>query len=116
MSVKNRRPEKTSKKLMGMRSARQMFAKGRRLVNFPASDGDYKAGFALIKQASVLGETPAHEWLGAMYDYGLGVRKDGRLAFKHYRIAAEARLPNSEYHIGIFYKVGVGVRPNNRLP
>ena len=71
-------------------------------MNFPASAADYKSGFALIKQASLQGEILAHEWLGAMYDYGLGVRKNGRLAFKHYWIAAEARQPNSEYHVGVF--------------
>lgn len=100
---------------MEKHSPRKIFTEGRRLVNFPAGAGDYKAGFALIKQASLLGEVQAHEWLGAIYDYGLGVRKNGRLALKHYRIAAAARAPNSEYHVGVFYYEGVGVRPNYRL-
>ena len=115
MKNTNRRSEDASKNLMEKPSPREVFAEGKRLVNFPASDADYKSGFALIKKASLLGEIFAHEWLGAIYDYGLGVRRNGQLAFKHYRIAAEAGQPNSEYHVGVFYKVGVGVRPNRRL-
>jgi TPR repeat protein len=114
--VSCRKPRNGAKKSLNEKtSARQLFAEGRRLVTFPANEGDLKVGFAFIQRASIMGEALAHEWLGAMYDYGLGVRKNGRLAFKHYRIAAEGRQPNSEYHLGIFYKEGVGVNPNQRL-
>lgn len=91
------------------RSPRSLFSEGKRKVNWANSVQDYKTGLALLKQAATLGQVGAHEWLGAIYDYGLGTRKNGRLAFKHYRIAAEARQPNAEYHVGVFYCEGVGV-------
>jgi hypothetical protein len=56
-----------------------------------------------------LGHTGAHEWLGAMYDYGLGTRPNRRVALAHYKIAADARRPNAEYHVGVFYLEGRGV-------
>ena len=49
-----------------------------------------------------MGSVGAHEWLGAMYDYGAGTKPDRRKAFQHYMIAAKQADANSEYHIGIF--------------
>jgi TPR repeat protein len=44
-----------------------------------------------------------------VYDYGLGTRPNRRLAFTHYKIAADARRPNAEYHVGVFYYDGRAV-------
>ncbi len=96
-------------------SSRSLFSEGKRKVNWPGSVQDYKTGLTLLKQAATLGQVGAHEWLGAIYDYGLGTRKNGRLALKHYRIAAEARQPNAEYHVGVFYYKGVGVSKDYQL-
>lgn len=37
----------------------------------------YKLGFNLLKRAASLGEIRAHEWLEAMYDYGMALGATG---------------------------------------
>jgi TPR repeat protein len=104
-------------KKMGERStqARRIFGRAKAYFNGTPSKNDYACGLKLLKQAASLGQVGAHEWLGAAYDYGLGTRPNRRLAFEHYLIAAQARNPNSEYHVGIFYYAGIGVRKNRVL-
>lgn len=67
----------------------------------------YKEGFELLKRAADLGCVDAHEWLGAMYDYGLGTRRSRRRSFEHYLVAANAGNPNAEYHIGVLDLQGI---------
>src|ERR1700687_903480 len=110
MSTINAESNAGTRKARGNPSSRSLLAEGQRKVNWANGVQDYKTGLVLLKQAAALGQMTAHEWLGAMYDYGLGVRKNGRLAFKHYRTAATAGHPNAEYHVGVFYLEGVGVR------
>jgi hypothetical protein len=76
---------------------------------------DYQRGFKLLKQAAALNHIGAYGWLGAAFDYGLGTRANRRRAFQCYLRAAKEAEPNSEYHVGIFYMAGRGVRKNRTL-
>ncbi len=75
---------------------------------------DYPAGFKLLRKSAALGSIKAHEWLGAVYDYGLGTRANRRKAFEHYLIAANAGNANAQYHIGIFLSEGRGVKRDDK--
>src|ERR1700751_4519427 len=97
------------------RLGRRTFLEARRKFNEISVPDDYKAGFALLKKSSSLSCIEAHEWLGYVYDYGYGTRRNRNLAFKHYMTAAEAGNANAEYHVGVFYYEGVSVRKNYRL-
>ncbi len=95
-------------------SLRSIFARAKRFYNSGTGIDDYRSGFGLLKQAASLGLVAAHEWLGAMYDYGLGTRRNRKLSLKHYLIAALAGLSNGEYHVRVFYYEGVAVQKNYR--
>lgn len=84
------------------RSPVRIFAEAKRRYGPQCSLADFQCGFQLLKQAAAHGHTGAHEWLGAVYDYGLGTKANRRLAFKHYKIAADSGRPNAEYHVGVF--------------
>ena len=92
-------------------SARRLFSEGKRLLN--ARSGRGTKGCNRASQASsILGHVEAQAWLGAAYDYGLGVKQNRRIALKHYRVAADAGNANAQYHVGVFYHDGTGVRKN----
>src|SRR5271163_31069 len=84
-------------------SARSLFASAKRLINPPSGRPDYRSAFQLLKCAAAIGHPGAHEWLGFVYDYGIGTRPNRRLSFEHYKIASAAGCPNAEYHVGVFY-------------
>jgi TPR repeat protein len=92
-----------------------LFAAAKKLYNAGLGGEDYRRAFQILKRAATLGHPGAHEWLGAVYDYGLGVRPNRRLAFQHYKIAADSGRPNAEYHVGIFYHEGISVPKDYRL-
>ncbi len=62
----------------------------------------YSAGYQLLIEAANIGFVMAHEWLGAIYDYGLGVKSNQKKSFYHYMIGAKADNANCQYHVGIF--------------
>src|SRR5882724_1600470 len=95
--------------------ARSIFRKAKVSFTGEADAEKFRTGLLLLKQAAILNHAGAHEWLGAVYDYGLGTRPNRPLAFEHYLRAAKQGSPNSEYHVGIFYCGGIGVRKNHRL-
>ncbi len=96
-------------------SARKLFAEGRKLLNYGSGSSDHKRAIELLEQAAALGHVGARVWLGAAYDYGLGTKRDRRLALKHYRIAANAGDANAQYHVGVFYHDGTGVKRDHRI-
>jgi len=91
-------------------SGRQIFAQATKLYNAARRPQACGPGFSLLKQAADLGLADAHELLGWVYLLGLGTPPNRRLSFKHYRIAADPRRPDAEYHVGISYDKGIGVR------
>ena len=50
-----------------------------------------------------------------MYAYGRGVRQDDTEAVKWFRQAAEKRLTQAQYNLGIMYYSGRGVRQDRTL-
>jgi TPR repeat protein len=111
------RPRVAMKRNGNGTEARGIFRKAKASFTGEADVKKYRAGLELLKRAAALDHVGAHEWLGAVYDYGLGTRPNRRLAFQHYLTAAKAGNPNSEYHVGIFYFYfgGIGVGKNHRL-
>ncbi len=94
---------------MGSKYARRrLFAQGKRAVEKKS----YKEGIRLLQNAASLGHLNARVWLGAIYDYGIGTLANRKLAFSHYRTAAEEGSAEAEYHVGVFYYEGVAVRKN----
>ena len=104
-----RRSTSPSSVVTSTSSARGLFARAKRVYNFANGAEDLRSGFELLRQAAELGHAGAHEWLGYVYDYGMGTRPNRRHAPEHYKIAAYAGRANAEYHVGIFYHMGRGV-------
>jgi len=96
-------------------SPRGLFAQAKRFYKLGRDAEDYRNGIVLLKRAASLGLADAHEWLGAVYDYGLGTRPNRRRALEHYRIAADAGNPNAEYHVGVFFHEGIAVQRDYRV-
>ena len=90
-------------------SPNAVFREGTRRLNFGTSVDEQRRGVELLKCAADLGHIRAHLWLGAAFDYGLGVKPHRLKAFRHYLIAAEAGNANGQYHVGVFYHEGRGV-------
>src|SRR5260370_20074781 len=95
-------------------STSEMFKKAREIYLRGNNPTRYRRGFRLLKSAAARGNSDAHEWLGAAYDYGLGTRPNRRRAFEHYQQAAGPRNPNAEYHVAIFLLDGIGTSKNER--
>ena len=53
--------------------------------------------------------------LGFLYHYGLGTPVDNKKAFKYFDKAASQGLSQAEYHLGIHYRDGRGVRKNSDI-
>ncbi len=64
------------------------------------------------RKAAEQGLAVAQFSLGALYDYGQGVRQDYAEALKWYRQAAEQGNPAAQSNLGIMYVNGKGVRQN----
>jgi len=84
------------------RLGRRTFLEARRKFNESSGPEDDKAGFALLKKSASLGCIEAHEWLGYVYDYGYGTRRNRNLAFKHYMTAARSRQRERRISCGRF--------------
>lgn len=83
------------------------------------SRGDYHAAReAYDKAASAsipLIGAGALNRLGILYERALGVAQDDRLAFDHFRRAADLGNRFAQANIGDFYDYGLGMRPNTEL-
>ena len=53
--------------------------------------------------------------LGFLYHYGLGTPVDNKKAFEYFDKAATQGLSQAEYHLGIHYRDGRGVRKNSDI-
>lgn len=81
-----------------------------RAVNFDGALRVIKAAVKYSKNPSLSNELAIkfHD-IALNYSDGIGVEKDTKMAFKHFRISAELGLGASQYRIGICYLEGVGV-------
>jgi len=67
---------------------------------------DYKTAFPLYLKAAEAGDPASMNALGACYEKGRGVAKEGAEAAKWYRKAAEAGYVTAMYNLGALYSEG----------
>ena len=69
---------------------------------------------AALTHAAKEGSLSAAFLLGRLYDEGWGVRRNYRLAFRWYLVAARGNLPEAFYFVASAYLFGHGVSKNTR--
>ncbi|HEX4151111.1 MAG TPA: tetratricopeptide repeat protein, partial [Steroidobacteraceae bacterium] len=70
---------------------------------------NYKSALRYYHLAANKGYAPAEYNLGAMYQNGLGVKRDDKQAFEWFRKAADQNYPEAENEVGYAYRCGCGV-------
>lgn len=71
---------------------------------------DYKTAYAELQEPAKDGDPHARYYLGRIYGAGLGgVKKDPARAAKLYAEAADAGIPEAQYHYGIALSLGEGI-------
>lgn len=70
--------------------------------------GDFKTAFRVFNKAKKK-NIPAQFYLGVMYEFGEGVKKDLKEAVICYRRAAEQGDAYAQYNLGLMYHDGKGV-------
>ena len=60
-------------------------------------------------KAAIQGEADAQNYIGWVYDVGLGVESDYTEAFKWFVMAAEQGLAMAQANVGEYYELGKGV-------
>jgi TPR repeat protein len=76
--------------------------------------GNYPAAFWKFLLLSEQGYAAAENNLGAMYESGIGARKDPGEAKKWYRKAAEQGYAAAQNNLGVMFGQGKGVQPDYR--
>jgi len=71
--------------------------------------GDYKAAYDEFKPLAEQGNAEAQDYLGYMYQNGLGVRQDYAEAAKWFRKSAEQGYALGQNNLGTMYQNGFGV-------
>lgn len=74
--------------------------------------GDYKTSTSILSRLTRLGHLQSTTTLGINYDKGLGVPQSYKKAVNLFRIAAERNDPIAQYHLGVKYVNGHGVKEN----
>jgi hypothetical protein len=72
-------------------------------------DGDYATALRELRPFAEQGEDDAQFFLGVMYDEGLGVPENDKIAVKWYRLSAEQGDVDSQFNLGQMYRLGEGV-------
>jgi TPR repeat protein len=71
--------------------------------------GDFPLAFETFKALAEQGEVSSQNYLGFMYEKGLGVSQDKQQAVKWYTKAAEQGYSYAQYNLGIQFREGQGV-------
>ena len=74
---------------------------------------NYAKAFELFSKAAEQGLGPAMNYLGLMYEDGIGVGEDLEKAFEWYQRGMEAEDALAVYNIGRWYLEGIGVEANS---
>ena len=77
--------------------------------------GDYPAALKELTPLADKGEAAAQFTLGAMNNFGRGVRQDYAKAVMWYRKAAEQGYVAAQLNLGVMYGLGKGVPQNSQL-
>lgn len=70
--------------------------------------------FKLYEAAAKKGHVEAQNWLGYVYQHGLGVKQDEKAAVEWYQKAADSKLAIAENNLGLMYLGGKGVEQDYR--
>ena len=70
---------------------------------------DYTAALRLLRPLAAQGDAAAQDYLGFMYQHGLGVPQDYAQAVKWYRLAADRGYADAQDYLGFMYQRGFGV-------
>lgn len=77
-----------------------------------AGNSKFAEAYALLLPLAERGERKAQYIVGESLYWGTGVTQDRQAAFKWYRKAADAGLPEAKFNLAHAYKNGAGVAPN----
>jgi hypothetical protein len=73
------------------------------------ADGDFPRAMAIFRPLAEDGDPAAQFYLGEMYRFGRGVKKDEARAALWYKKAANKGSPEAQYALGMMYATGIGV-------
>ena len=80
----------------------------------PKSD-DSKKAFSLISDAARSGNDRAIAYIGYMYDEGIGVEENDKIAVEWYQKGADLGFTGAQTNLGLMYYYGHGVEENNLM-
>lgn len=74
--------------------------------------GDYQKAYRLWFAEAKRGNSEAQNYVGMLYQLGLGVERDHRQAVDWYRLAARSGNAYARRNLGTMYQFGWGVKPD----
>ena len=72
--------------------------------------GELEKAFSHYLKAAILGDAKGGFYVGYMFEYGEGVKKDLTSAAKWYLMAANAGIRGAQHNLGYFYYTGTAVK------
>lgn len=75
-------------------------------------EGDFKRAFAIARVEAKKGDALAQTYLGVMYQFGQGTRKNPKEALRWYKKAAHQGQTQAQINVGALYATGEGVQNN----
>lgn len=78
-------------------------------------NGEYEKAFNHYLRAAILGDAKGAFYVGYMYEYGEGVKKDLNSAVKWYLAAANAGNRGAQHNLGYFYYTGTAVKQDFKM-
>ena len=77
--------------------------------------GNYGMALREWRPLAEQGSISAQTRLGIMYELGLGVSKNNKIALKWYALAAAQGYADAQYYLGMMYQEGQGVSQNYKI-
>lgn len=85
-----------------------------RLLGEAGAEEASKAELGALLAAADSGSGDASLSLGILYERGLGVEQDDKLAANYYRVAAEAGVARAQHQVGLLFRDGRGAQQDDR--
>lgn len=76
--------------------------------------GDFPEALEIWQPLADRGHPQAQYGLGAMHEYGRGLKSSDAEAVRWYLLAAEQGVPDAQYRLGVFYDYGWGVAADSK--
>lgn len=87
-------------------------AENARLAKQYCEDNDYDKAFKYLQKADQT-DSVIQCNLGNKYEFGCGVKKNLKKAFRWYQKAAKQNFPEAQFNLGEMYRLGQGVRQDD---